>query len=116
MSEKRIITTISIVGNGAESALSRAGSDPANFVFPLHEGESVINTPFGKVGVEHYQHKRNGSDVRTVQLDCSDAPSLVWHSRKTNPLQNIAVNREGTGSQQVRRFEIFVATTHFQQS
>ena len=116
MSEKRIITTISIVGNGAERAFKRAGSDAADFVFPVHEGENVIVTPFGKVGVEHGEHERDGSMVRTVLLDCSDAPGLLWRSRKTNPLQTISISREGTGSQQVRTFEIFVATTHFQRS
>ncbi len=116
VSEKRIITTISIGGNGAEQAFKRAEADPANFVFPVHEGENVISTPFGKVGVEHGLHERDGSRVRTVVLDCSDAPGLLWRSRKTNPLRTVSINREGTGSQQVRKFEIFVATTHFQRS
>ena len=114
MAEREIITTIAMVGDGAQRMLERHNADPANFVFPVYEGDTVIQTPFGKVGVGHYMHEVNVSNVRTVQLDCSDAPGLLWRSRSRNPFQNIAVNHEGTGSQQVRDFEIFVATKHFQ--
>lgn len=111
MGKVDIETTLAITGSNAENFLSANGADPRRFVFPAYEGDTVITSPFGKIGISYEERKVNGDPVKVVVFDCSEAPPLRGSLKK--PKREISVNTDGIGIQQFRNVELFVVTKHF---
>lgn len=53
MRKSEIVTTLAVVGTGAEKVFAKAHADPRRFVFAAQNREKRFTTPFGEVGIDY---------------------------------------------------------------